>query len=403
MGEPEIIEKPRQHKNSNWATILIILGVIFVGANLRAPLTAIGSLMPFIREDVAVSNALLGTITTVPLLAFAFLSPLTPKISQRFGIQKTILFSFILLSIGIVLRSVIGVPSLFIGTIIIGLAIAISNVLLPVFIKMSFPQGVGIMTGVYSVFMNLFGALSSGVSVPLAEGNPLSWRGALGAWAILSIIAALIWLPQLRKNHPSEKIEDAATQSKSIWKSPLAWKVTVFMGLQSLIFYTMMTWLPEILQSRGYETGPAGWMLSVMQFALIPFTFVIPIIADKMKNQKVLALFTAGFYIIGIGGFLLTNVFSVLWIILIGIATGSAFSLSMMFFTLRTKDETQAAELSGMAQSLGYTLAAFGPVLFGYLHDLTGGWNIPLAMLVIIAICIGISGFGAGKNETVKA
>src|SRR5699024_9630228 len=200
---------------------------------------------------------------------------------------------------------------------------------------------------------------------------------------------------QIKKNNTSEKIEDAATQSKSICKPPLAWKVTVFMGLQSLIFYTMMTWLPEILQSRGYETGPAGWMLSVMQFALIPFTFIIPIIADKMKNQKVLALFTAGFYIIGIGGFLLTNVFSVLWIILIGIATGSAFSLSMMFFTLRTKDETQAAELSGMAQSLGYTLAAFGPVLFGYLHDLTGGWNIPLAMLVIIAICIGISGFGA--------
>src|SRR5699024_11202186 len=154
--------------------------------------------------------------------------------------------------------------------------------------------------------------------------------------------------------------------SKSICISPLSWNVIVFMGLHSLIFYSMMTWLPAILQSRGYETDTAGWMLSVMQFALIPFTFVIPIIADKMKNQRSLALFTASFYIIGIAGFLLTNVLSVLWIILIGIATGSAFSLSMMFFTLRTKDETQAAELSGMAQSLGYTLAAFGPVLFGY-------------------------------------
>jgi len=309
----------------------------------------------------------------------------------------------LLLAAGMILRSLSGLTLLFAGTILIGCAIAVSNVLLPGFIKTKFPRGVGIMTGIYSVFMNLFGALSSGISVPLSEWHGFGWRGALVFWVLLTVTAMIIWIPQLIKSNKPHPIKDAALEGKSIWKSPLAWKVTIFMGAQSLIFYTMMTWLPELLQLRGYTDNAAGWMLSLMQFALIPVTFFIPVIADKMKNQQPLAIGTAAFYFVGIAGLLFSNAFlTVVWIIMIGIASGSAFSLSMMFFTLRTESSGEAAELSGMAQSFGYLLASIGPVLFGALHDFTHSWTLPIIMLLINTLLFLYVGIGAAKPGKVR-
>src|SRR5699024_4038883 len=192
-------------------------------------------------------------------------------------------------------------------------------------------------------------------------------------------------------------------KGKSIWRSPLAWNITLFMGLQSLIFYTLITWMPEILQSHGYSSSTAGWMLFLMQFALIPLTFIIPVVAEKMKNQKLLAGITAILFIAGIGG-LLSSVQSLMIpsAILIGMGAGSAFSLSMMFFTLRTTNGQQASEMSGMAQSFGYLLAAAGPVLFGALHDITSGWQVPLLMLIGISVVILIVGIESGKKRVIE-
>ncbi|WLV25972.1 MFS transporter [Aciduricibacillus chroicocephali] len=379
-------------------TILLLLGIIFIGANLRAPLTAVGPLIANIRTDLHLSNAIAGTITTVPLLAFALISPLAPKLAKKRGMEQAIFLSLFLLAAGMILRSLNGITLLFAGTILIGCAIAVSNVLLPSFIKTKFPRGVGIMTGIYSVAMNLFGALSSGISVPLSEWHGFGWKGALVFWVLLAVIAIIIWIPQLVKAPKPRNWKDAAFESESIWKSPLAWKVTIFMGAQSLIFYTMMTWLPELLQLRGYSNNAAGWMLSLMQFALIPVTFFIPVIADRMKNQQPLAIITAAFYFCGIGGLLFTNqVLTIICVIFIGIASGSAFSLSMMFFTLRTDNSGESAELSGMAQSFGYLLASLGPVLFGALHDLTHNWTVPIIMLLVNILVFFYAGLGAAK------
>lgn len=390
-------------RKSSWHTLLLLLGIIFIGANLRAPLTAVGSLIPFIRDDLHMPNAIAGTITTVPLLAFAFISPLAPKLARKTGMEQAIFISLLLLAVGMSVRSLGGISVLFAGTIIIGCAIAVSNVLLPGFIKTSFPRGVGIMTGIYSVAMNLFGALSSGVSVPLSKWHGFGWRGALAFWVILVLVAIIIWLPRLERKKDIKHFKDAALESKSIWKSPLAWKVTLFMGSQSLVFYTMMTWLPELLQLRGFSESAAGWMLSLMQFALIPVTFFIPVIADKMKSQQSLSMMTACFYFTGIGLLLIENTaLAFVSIILIGIASGSAFSLSMMFFTLRTENSQESAELSGMAQSFGYLLASIGPVLFGGLHDLTQSWTLPILMLLVNVLLFFYVGYGAGKPVKVR-
>lgn len=382
----------------NW---LLFIGVLLVGANLRGPLTSVGALIPFIRSDLDISNALAGAITTLPLLAFALLSPFAPKIANRIGMERTIALSLVLLIFGIVIRSLSGILFLFAGTFFIGLGIAIGNVLIPGIIKMNFPLRIGLMTGMYAIVMNLFGALGSGVSVPISSIGTFSWQGALGVWCILAVISLLIWLPQLSKQR-NQQADVKRENKSSLWRSPLAWKITVFMGGQSLIFYTLITWLPDILYANGFNSNTAGWMVFLMQFSLIPFTFIIPIIAEKMKNQVGLSLITAFLFIIGFAGLLQGGSLLIpLWVILLGIAGGSAFSLSMMFFTLRTKDGKEAAELSGMAQSFGYLLAAVGPVLVGALQDVTGGWTIPLSLLILISVILLIVGISSGKETQV--
>jgi len=393
-----------KQKEKEQGTFLLLIGILLFASNLRAPITSVGSLVPAIRDGLDLSNAVIGIITTLPLLAFAIISPFAPKIANRFGMEKIIFFSMIVLLLGMIIRSITGVGTLFIGTALIGIAIAFGNVLLPGFIKMSFPLQIGLITGLYTVTMNVFGGLASGFSVPLANIDYVGWQGALAAWAILVVIALIVWLPQLHKStHTSKSGHNRNQEKTNMWTSFTAWQITIFMGFQSLMFYTPITWLPEILQSNGYSPAEAGWMISLMQFSLIPTTFIIPIIADKMKSQKILGAFTGVVFILGVAGLLSGSTsLIVISIILLGIGCGSGFSLSMMFFTLRTKDGYAASELSGMAQSVGYLLAAFGPVLFGVLHDLTGNWTVPLFLLLIISIVILIAGWLGGRQVTIK-
>ncbi len=390
--------------NTEKAGWLLLIGVILIGANLRVPITSVGTLITFIRDDLGISNAVAGLVTTMPLIAFAILSPFAPKIANRIGMQWTIALSMVVLIIGIAIRSVTGIGFLFLGTVLIGLAISIGNVLIPGIIKMNFPYRIGVMTGIYAVFMNIFGALGSGLSVPISTTGNLGWQGALGIWGLLALIALIVWLPQLRKQQgdlPKAKIQ--AKPKNKLWKSPLAWSVTLFMGGQSLVFYTLIAWMPDILNSIGYDAKSAGWMVFLMQAAIIPTTFVIPVIAEKMKNQVGLAIGTAVLFMTGFTGFLLGGAALVpIWAIVLGIAGGSGFSLSMMFFTIRTQDGKEAAELSGMAQSFGYMLAAIGPVFAGVLYDLGGGWTMPLLFLIFISIMILIAGIVSGKEGTIS-
>jgi CP family cyanate transporter-like MFS transporter len=381
--------------HSRAKTVLLILGIMLVAANLRAAITGLGPLVGAIRSQTNLSNTITGMLTALPLLAFAILSPIAPKIARRLGMEHTLMASLVLLSIGIIVRSVPTVTSLFIGTFILGLAIAVGNVLLPSLVKRDFPDQVGPMTGAYSVSMNVFGALASGISVPLSIGAGLGWRGSLGSWVLLAGLAVLCWLPQLRYRH----VTNVSEGTGSIWRSGLAWQVTLFMGLQSLIFYINATWLPVILHERGMSIISSGWMLSAMQFVSLPISFIVPVLAGRQTNQKGIVIVTVIFHLIGYIGLLFgPAALTWVWIICIGFAVGSSISLALAFFGLRTRDARQAAELSGMAQSIGYLLAAIGPILFGYLHDLTNTWFFSLMILIIASILLLFVGLGAGRD-----
>lgn len=399
LNSTKTIHKQRKLAFSR-KTWLLLIGIILIATTLRSPLTSVGPILSFIRDTLHLSNFATGLITTIPLLAFAIISPLAPTLSKRFGLDVTLIGALVILLSGIVIRSTGNTTLLFIGTFFIGVAIAFGNVLLPGLLKLSFPYQIGLMTGIYSVAMNLSATIASGVSVPIALNTPLGWQFALGIWGVLAVGALIVWLFLLGKIEKGTENKAGEKSNRKLRTSSLAWSITFFMGLQSLLFYTTSGWIPIVLQANGLPADQAGWMLSLVQLTQVPMMFIIPIIADKVKNQRTMVIWVAVLYLIGYGGVMTGNsVLTPLWMTIIGIAGGASFGLAMMFFTLRTTTPMEASELSGMAQSVGYLLAAVGPVLFGIVHDMTESWIIPLNIFIIGTILLLLCGLKAGKDE----
>lgn len=389
-------------QNSTVQNILLISGIVLISLNLRPALASVGPLIGAIRETTGLSNTMLGLLTTLPLLAFGVLSTLTPLFTRRLGIEGTIAGALALLTGGLFLRVIPTNAALFGGTLLIGIAIALGNVLLPSIVKRDFPNHSGIMTSVYASMLGLGAAVAAGVSVPLAFDFNWGWHWSLGAWGVPSAIALIVWLPQLKKLTLSQHKKSFLAALKDLGHSKRAWQVAFFMGLQSLAFYVILAWLPEILQDRGLTANAAGWMLSLSQGMGVLGSLVLPYWAEKRTDQRPLVWMLLALEIVSLGGLLYPDAFLVgLWVSLIGFSLGGSFGLALLFIVLRTSDSETATELSGMAQSVGYLLAAVGPTLFGALHDLTGAWLIPLLFLFAVAILKLLSGLGAGKPETI--
>lgn len=398
------MKQQRQNKKIAFAsaTFLFVIAVIFFASTLRTPLTGVGPIISNIRDGLGISNALAGFLTTIPLLAFAIVSPFAPRISRKFGMEYTLFYSVILLTIGILLRSVGNTPLLIIGTVLIGIAISFGNVLFPSFFKLRFPARIGLLTGIYTVSMNISGAISAGISQPIAANTSIGWQGALGIPVVLTIITIIAWIPVLRGKRIDLHTLSSNGDKKetNLITSPLAWAIAVSMGLQSLLFYCSAAWIPEILTAQGLSPENAGWMVSLMQLSQIPMTFLIPIVAEKFTSQRpVVFLFTI-LYLIGfLGVFLEWTDYVVVWMIALGLAGGASFGLVLMLFTLRTKTAYEAAQISGFAQSVGYLLAAVGPVLFGFLHDATNSWDLPILLFIIATLILFYSAFISSKNR----
>ena len=386
-------------------SFLLVLGLVLLAANLRPALTGVAPLIGQIRADTGISNGVAGLLTTLPLLAFGLLSPIAPRVARRFGMERTLLACLLVLAAGILLRWAGAVAALFMGTVVLGAAIAVANVLLPSLVKREFPEHTGLMTSVYSTSLGISAALAAGVSVPLAQLAGIGWRGALAVWAMPALLAGVAWLPQLGLGDPPA--DPSARNSpgiRDLWHSPLAWQVTLFMGLQSLSYYVTLTWLPEILQEYGMSAARAGWMLGLSQVVAIVTMFLGPMIAERRPSQRGIVIGAVGMSCVGALGLLVAgSTASTLWVVLLGLGQGATFSLALTFFALRAPDPGHAAALSGMAQSVGYLLAAGGPFLFGVLRDATGAWKVPLALLLTVSICLLIAGMGAARDAHVGA
>jgi CP family cyanate transporter-like MFS transporter len=380
------------------------IGVLLIAVNLRVSFVSVGPVLANISGDLDLTSAAAGFLTGLPLIAFAVFSPVAPAFASRLGLARALWMSLLILASGIVLRS-LPVPGLiWAGTGLIGLAIAFLNVLLPSLVERDFPMRVSQLTGSYTATQAAVAAMGAAVVVPVAQTSPAGWRLALGIWAGLALIAMAVLLPWLRR-HSSGSVDAAkpAVSYRSPWVSALGWQVTIFMGLQSIAFYVLMAWLPTIEQSRGVPAATAGIHLSVFLLVSVFASLGAGGILHRGSDQRLVSFASGAAMVVTFLGLAIAPDLILLWVVLGAIGCGSLIVIALSMFSLRTVNHTQAASLSGMAQSVGYGLAAVGPVMFGGLRDLSGDWTLPLLVTAGIMAILAMTGVLAGRNRVISA
>lgn len=383
--------------------LLLIAGILLIASTLRVTFTGAAPLLDAIRADYGLSTAQTGMLTTLPLLAFGLVSPLAAGVGRRLGIERSLLVALVLICLGIGLRSLPSTALLFGGTAIIGCGIALGNVLLPGLIKRDFSQHVARMTGAYSITMGGAAALGSAMVVPLALALAgFGWHGALLMLMVFPLLALLVWLPQTRKTATAPLTGSGAMHNRGIWRSALAWQVTLFLGINSLVYYVIIGWLPAILQSLGYSEAQAGSLHGLLQLATAAPGLAIPLILHRLKDQRAIAVIVALMCAISACGLWFWPGQAVVWTLIFGFGSGATMILGLTFIGLRANSAHQAAALSGMAQTIGYLLAACGPPLMGKIHDANGDWQIPLIAVALISVVMALFGALAGRDREIN-
>lgn len=387
---------------------LIFLSIIAVAINMRLPITAIPPVLGLLQQATGIPTSQLGWLTTIPLLTFAIISPILAKLGNRFG-NELIIFTFlIILTIGSFLRINFSVLTIILGTLLIGIGIDAGNVLLPAVIKDKLPDQEMVGMATYITSMLVIGAVGtafSGITTEL-----FSLKTTMIILAIITFISLIGWFPQLKsasikKEAPTTDTAGQKQPVKSVWVMKLGWLITIFFGLQSLLYYSLITWLPSMFNSLGFSNIEAGIFVTILQVTSLPCSFIVPLFADKGRNSFKLI------WVLGIGftGGLLGLLFPIhnfIWVsfisFLIGVGSGVAFNLSVIFFAQKSKTALQTANVSGMAQSFGYLLAAVGPILFGYLNNLTNNWNVVLILAIVVTVTLLITGLLIEKEDYLK-
>ncbi|MGP5534771.1 MFS transporter [Psychrobacter celer] len=381
--------KPSIPPSSRFTFWLVLCAIVLLATNMRAPIVALGSIAPVVQEALGISETELGWLGAVPMLTFALGALISPAISKRFGLENTLIAMIALLTIGMVIRSVIPTWIGFLsGTVLLTLAIGFANTLAAPVIKQRTPNHIPLVTGCFSLTLTVAAGIVAGVVLPLSE--QFGWQWALGGWALLGFFALVLWVfLRVRLGSSTRVVAPLATGSSdiSVWRSAFAWQIAVFMGLQSLLFYTVASFLPSIWLSKGLSAVSAGQMGSVFQFmapvAILSLTWLV----NRGRPIQALAVFAAALNVFGVLGIMyLSTDLAWLWSGLMGMGCSAIFTLSMMLFSMRTYTANQSSELSGMAQAVGYLLAFFGPLGTGWIHDATGSWDLALFMLLILMI-----------------
>ncbi len=381
---------------NKWNTIALVAGIFFIAVNLRLPFTSIAPVLPLIQSDFGLSSSAVGLLTSLPLLAFAAFSPLSAPVARKFGLERTLFAALTIISLGILLRSTGSVWALYLGTTLIGTGIALGNVLLPSLVKRDLSANVASMTGAYSITMGAAGAIGSAIMIPLTQ--VWGWSIALALLIAAPLFALIVWLPQLKKHEPVSLSNPKKSATVAVWKSSLAWQVTLFMGLNAMPFYVAVGWLPTILMDNGISATEAGSVHGTLQLATAIPGLILAATLRRLKDQKLAAVTTSLLVALSFIGLIYAPEFAILWAALLGFGSGACMMLGLTFVVLRTQNAGDAAALSGMAQCVGYIMAAAGPLLLGQVHDWTGGWTAPLLITAAIAVAGACTGMMAGRN-----
>lgn len=391
----------RRKKSIFYRPEWLLLGVILVAANMRAPITGVPPVIGAIQESFSLTAAQAGFLTASPLIVFAAISLVAPRISSRLGLERTIFLALNMMLIGAVWRVQSSVWSLYLGNNLIAIGIGLGNVLVPSLLKQYFPRRISVLTAVYSLTMGISSFIVSSIAIPL-QSTALGWRLALASILPVVLLGWLVWLPQIRKA-PRIRRDRQQAQPINLLKNRLAWQVTTFLGVNSLVFYILISWVPALLISLGYSEMAAANLHGLMQLASAVSGLALIPVVRKFADQRPAVVVASACLLAGLIGTLLMPAFAWFWINVAGFGSGAVFVLALSFLGLRSGHAATAARLSGMAQCLGYLLASIGPFLMGAFYDLTHSW-VPMLLFCIVISTVNLGfGLAAGRDRKIEA
>ncbi|MGY5007986.1 CynX/NimT family MFS transporter [Streptomyces sp. 900105755] len=393
-----------------WAARLVVVGIVLSAVNLRPAITSLGALLEEVRDGLGMSGSVAGLLTSVPPLCFAVFGVTAPRLARRFGPAAVVCAGMAAVTAGLLIRPYAGSTAGFLaGSALALMGIAVSNVLMPVIVKRWFPDRVGSMTGLYSMALAAGTSVAAAVTVPLADALGGSWQTGLAVWAGLAAVAVLPWVPLVRDRGTAPAPEaEAPTRTERqqpalrITRSRTAWALAVFFGLQATAAYITMGWMAQIFRDAGVSASTAGLLLAVTMVMGVPLAFVIPRVATRLPHQGpiVIALGVcglagyAGLYLAPAGG-------AWAWAVLLGVSN-CAFPLALTMVGMRARTGAGVAQLSAFAQSTGYLISIPGPLLVGVLYQHSGGWGLPIALMVGLMIPQMAVGVLAGRDRIVE-
>ncbi|MDH2427542.1 MFS transporter [Sphaerisporangium sp. TRM90804] len=379
------------------AVVLLLAGLVLASLNLRPALAGVSPLLGDIMRDLSLTPAAGGAITTVMVVCLGVAAPLAPAMVSRIGVDQTLLAALVVLAAGVGLRGAGGVVALYAGSAVAGTAIATMNVIMPAVVKRHFPGRVGVLTGVYVSGLVTGAAGASALMVPLAE--EYGWRAASASVAAPALAAAVLWAPQAFAPRHRET-GGGRRPYATLLRRRVTWYVMGFMGVQSMTFYVMLAWLPTIFRDAGLPADQAGYLLALTNLAQIAATLTVPVHAGRAPSQAPHVAVAAVLTAVGYLGVLLAPATAPwLWMVVLGLGQGASIALALLIITLRAPDPASVTALSAVAQSSGYVLAALGPLAAGLLHQLSGGWTVPLAAGLGACVVQLALGLPAGRAE----
>ncbi|MBD9627931.1 CynX/NimT family MFS transporter [Ensifer sp. ENS06] len=401
-AEADSLPAPQPPVLSRSARILLGASLVLIAFNLRPLFSSLSVLLPEVMQATGLSTASASVLTTLPVLCLGLFAPLAPKLAQRFGAERTLLGVLVLLTLGTGLRGVQSVPLLFLSTFAAGAAIAIGNVLLPGLVKRDFPDRAAMMTGLYTMALCAGAASAAGLTLTIEHHVVGSWSGALAAWAVPALIVLMIWAPQALRGKAQAR--HSGFRVVDLWRDRLAWQVTLFMGLQSALAYCVFGWMAPILRERGLDAATAGAVVSASIMMQVVTCLLVPSFAVRRRDQRAVCVALVAAAVIALIGILFAPLSTVLaWAVLQGIGQGGLIAAAMTLIVLRSPDSHVAAHLSGMAQGVGYVLAAIGPLLVGFIRSWTGSFAASAVLFIALGIGVAIMGLGAGRALHVGA
>ncbi len=383
--------------------LFLMATIVILGISLRIPILSVSPLLDTITHDLNLSAAQAGWLSTIPVLCFGTVALISPTLTRRWGMDAILLAMFGVLLAGLLLRTLPPVWLLFGGTVLVGAGIAVSNVILPGFIKREAPDRVGPMTALYSAAISASGAIGAGATIPIMNALDLDWRGALRWPVAIIIVGVVVLIPWQVSSRSGRHTVASGLPHTNLWRNRVAWFVTGYMGMQSFVFFATTGWLPTYLIAEGMTEQRAGFMLSLAPLSGVVGSFIAPLLVYKRADQRWLVWVSSVLCAVGLIGFVwapLTG--TLLWVLVFGFGSGMTLSIALSFIGLRTPDAHHAADLSMMAQAVGYSIAAIGPIGIGLAHDLVGNWQLPFGLILASTVLLTVVGLGGGRSRLVS-